>query len=469
MCGRCAAPALFAVTQLRGAADSGPFRMAPVAPAAATARPKAARPSSSTPKIETVGKQWIVLTGLVPVLKQEAAYVETFRDAVFSDPARDVPSYLAYWVERVEVNSPGEAANPPWDDKDKVRRFFSRDESDKAKKEWGEVTSPDVVTPDFIDPQLTFPLGPLVGRTWSANVTHPPEIAIPKGQAEAAEMAGSPETRPVDRGQNRGGAAATPFDDNPFGPETKPPSEAVRGAPVEVPGAAPGAMVPGAMPPGAMAPGAMAPGVMAQEQKPYKLFRFFDFNVEPGKQYVYRVRLALRNPNRYLKPALLKSPELADKKFLETPWSEPSPAIGVSLGWRISLVGVTRAARVGSEPVAQVSVTMWRQKDGEEFTKEFTVARGQVLNFLGESVASTLNTAIMPGPTPETGGGEVGAPEPPRAESDDSRAAGAGGPPGTSTTTHTRRVNVDFVTDAVAIDIRGGDRICAERTARTAS
>ena len=60
------------------------------------------------------------------------------------------------------------------------------------------------------------------------------------------------------------------------------------------------------------------------------LFRFFDYHVAPGKHYVYRVQLALRNPNYKFKPvSQLKSPDLADKLYLTTTWSDPTSVISV--------------------------------------------------------------------------------------------------------------------------------------------
>ncbi len=65
---------------------------------------------------EVRGQRWIVVTGLVPVEKQELAYSEAFKSAVNYDANKDYPEYSDYQVERVEVASPGEAADPDWKD-----------------------------------------------------------------------------------------------------------------------------------------------------------------------------------------------------------------------------------------------------------------------------------------------------------------------------------------------------------------
>ena len=61
-------------------------------------------------------------------------------------------------------------------------------------------------------------------------------------------------------------------------------------------------------------PGAQA--MQAEDEIPYYLFRFFDFTVESGKRYVYRVRLMLLNPNYEIPPRFLISDELDKKPYL---------------------------------------------------------------------------------------------------------------------------------------------------------
>ena len=100
------------------------------------------------------------------------------------------------------------------------------------------------------------------------------------------------------------------------------------------------------------------PGQNPAEQKPppFLLLRYFDYTVEPGKHYVYRVRLVLANPNYIppagaaadagaqgvsnLKPGYLKDPKLAEKQWLETDWSEPSPVISVPRDTRVLALSV---------------------------------------------------------------------------------------------------------------------------------
>ncbi len=223
------------------------------------------------------------------------------------------------------------------------------------------------------------------------------------GEATERPTEGVMEDRsPRPAGDNRlpGRTPGAPVLDDPFAPGETKPTESVRSRPPEVAKA-------------------------AVERNPYRLFRFIDFNVESNKQYVYRVQLALQNPNRGLKPALLASPDLAEKKWLETKWSTPSPVIAVSQDWRIALVSVKPPPKNGGEPQGEVRLTVWKRDRGLEFARVFSFGRGQVLTYL-EQPATAENVA------PE-------------------------GPAGVERKKIS--ANVDFATDATAIDLRGGEKI----------
>src|SRR5690606_13643890 len=59
------------------------------------------------------------------------------------------------------------------------------------------------------------------------------------------------------------------------------------------------------------------------------LSRYFDFNVDPGKTYRYRVRLKVQNPNFGLSPEQIRSPEVAEGEFRFTPWSAATEPVTV--------------------------------------------------------------------------------------------------------------------------------------------
>lgn len=132
---------------------------------------------------DIVGKHWIVLTGLVPLEKQDAAYIAAYKNSVRYNRTGDIPYYLGYWVQRIEVNSPADAANPQWD---KAKEFMSKEVLNSVMMEWS-ASGGEVVARDYIDGRLTFPLGPLVGRAWGDGVAHPPEVPLLSGGSLDAE------------------------------------------------------------------------------------------------------------------------------------------------------------------------------------------------------------------------------------------------------------------------------------------
>ena len=171
------------------------------------------------------------------------------------------------------------------------------------------------------------------------------------GGARLARQTGFP-------GGTRGGRERAPASDsNPFGDESKPEAVAktVAGPAADV----------------------------AEEQKDlgYRLFRFFDFTVEPGKRYIYRVKLAVANPNYLLKPTVLKKAELAQKKCLMTDWSEPSPIISMPRDTQVLVNAVKPAPRANTEPTFQVTVVKWLIRSGVKVSYDSPVMRGQLANF----------------------------------------------------------------------------------------
>jgi hypothetical protein len=183
----------------------------------------------------------------------------------------------------------------------------------------------------------------------------------------------------------------------------------------------------GAPPAAAATPGSAKPTVEQTTVGGYKLLRFFDFDVEPGKQYVYRVCLVLQNPNQGIKPALLKSAKLAESPTLTTSWSEASPTISVPNDTRVLVASVSTPAR--ADPSGKIIVVTWLPQQGLEVPREFPVVRGQVANFPKQTV-------------------KVAAAERPKATGRGGPAIGASG--GTS-------VAVDFLTNATIVDFRGGE------------
>lgn len=74
-----------------------------------------------------------------------------------------------------------------------------------------------------------------------------------------------------------------------------------------------------------------------------RLFRYVDYTVKEGKQYVYRVRLTLHNPNYQYEPAFsLEDPEESKVKFLESPYSNVTHPVSIPLDRHFYVQGFSK-------------------------------------------------------------------------------------------------------------------------------
>jgi hypothetical protein len=385
-------PPLFGVQKLRVAAGTGTFRSTSEGSSATPRRRSGAAAAAQTADRGSVRAQrWVVVTGLVPVEKQETAYLETFKPTDSYDPERDHPVYRSYLVERVEVADATEAAEPDWT----KAITIASDKALQAAKKDGMVTSDDVVAREYIDPKFTFPLGPRIGHKWGPEVAHEKKI-------------------PLQSGDDRDRDARTP--------------DGMPGRPGDGFSGPMGAMNPGRM------PSVDADQSTSDDAQPnrreaadakraptYQLFRFFDYSVEPNKQYAYRVRMVLRNPNYKVKISLLKKPELANDRELKTNWSEASPVVLVPRDTRILASSVSPSVRITVEPSCKILIAKWLLNKGiEAFVEKAKISRGQLADFSNETF----------------------------------HPSGAEG---------SHEIQVDYITGAIVVDFRGGDRLPGPR------
>ncbi len=288
------------------------------------------------------GQAWVVVTALVPTLKQESEYARSFDGAMGGDTGRDTVQYIDYDIQRAEVSD----ANPAkldWKPMPSAEAFTAQ---------W-EGVAEEIVPKEFLDPTLTTKLGPLVGIDWDESVSHP---KIP------LDSPGDVAPQPV-----------------------QPPGDAPAAAPAD------GAAFRRVQPPVAPKPVAAAPAAMAKAPIEYRLFRVFDFSVEPKKKYRYQVKAVLRNPNLDVRPQNLKDPETRTVKMLETDWSEPTAIAVVPDGYRVFGGAVTRR---GPEPEAKVLISSTDEKEGIEAAAEVPVQRGSV-------AVSTLKPVLARDPRTE--------------------------------------------------------------------
>lgn len=85
-----------------------------------------------------------------------------------------------------------------------------------------------------------------------------------------------------------------------------------------------------------------------EKRKPMRLFSYVDYTVEPGKTYVYRVKLELHNPNYLYQPTqLVANEEITRTQYLPTGWSEISkPA---TIGADISILAAGAEVLTGDK------------------------------------------------------------------------------------------------------------------------
>ncbi len=120
---------------------------------------------------------------------------------------------------------------------------------------------------------------------------------------------------------------------------------------------------------------------------PFRLFRYVDFDVQPGRSYQYRAQLVLRNPNFGKEPRILLNPESGKQPYRETPWSEKSTVASIPV--EIQLLAGAVAKPKNGEVKGKVYVLQWfgdeKNKGSEkpygiELLKDFELDLGGIAN-----------------------------------------------------------------------------------------
>lgn len=317
--------------------------------------------------VKVEGRRWIVITGAVPFDKQEKALWDAINATQQNYVrGRDDLQYVGFHVKRAEVSSPTEEVD--WD---KIP-LLAFDKLQSEISNWEE-NPLELVDETVIDPALNVPLPPLVGRSWEPEEVIHKRIPILKEedlikQAEAALEA------------ERAEATKKGEDDLPPGVFRNPVAAQARNEQAY-----------------RMNPYQSGPGAAAVRETPYRQFRFFDFEVQPGKSYQYRVRLLLLNPNYALSEKEVEDVKSTKEKYLTTPWSAPSRVVSCPFDSNL-LVGPVTARTPSREAEATVMVRQWNHNKGVNAVKKFAqLPRGQVSNFVGQEVkvANPRDESVM--------------------------------------------------------------------------
>ncbi|MDZ4851423.1 MAG: hypothetical protein SGI77_19205 [Pirellulaceae bacterium] len=260
-----------------------------------------------------------LITAAVPHETISESYRQAFASATDYIPNRDTPNYLSYEVQRVDVtdNPDREIGEADW----KVAEGCSSERQLKEKSLWAGISSEVSAAKYVVENLLSMPIPPILISDYRPIASHPliPRLDLVRATASGGDMSDA---------------------DSSETPEPMADSDS------EVDGLV------------AQSIEASELSLMPQALEPsdYKLLRFVDFDVTPGKKFRYRVRLALEDPNytraRSISPrtadmkpeavARVQAIEFADNDAIEklppgtkfdrnskiyTPWSQPSLAI----------------------------------------------------------------------------------------------------------------------------------------------
>ena len=293
-------------------------------------------PEGAMPEI----KHWAAITALIPRKKQNLLYVRTYQEAEEYQPLQDVPNYLLARIKRIELTKDNEwGKNLDWTKPDLQWEWapgLTKKEVAVADTALGKLNplqydrwaagARELVDPRYVHPRLTTPLGPLAYVGWHQWATHPnipfeknmlrgdvekkPQRNLGRGDNRVLNRRSARGAKTTEDGNNRVNRADN-FADFFNPPVKKKEQEASNQANLNKENQ----------------PDRPETDSIVNENQ---LLRLFDFDVEPGKTYVYQVQLLLENPNHNKPSRILRDPAHRKSKFVpdqKLPWSKQSDPV----------------------------------------------------------------------------------------------------------------------------------------------
>ncbi len=118
------------------------------------------------------------------------------------------------------------------------------------------------------------------------------------------------------------------------------------------------------------------------------LFRYLDFDVNPGECYRYRVQLEFANPNYGMALDKIKEASVAEGETRTTDWSQPSAPVVVKSDSNLFLTEVDKRPRAKGE--AKIHSYQWDPSLGTYIDSKMVAKFGQFLGGLAPSVRLDL-------------------------------------------------------------------------------
>jgi hypothetical protein len=340
-------------------------------------------------------RYWVTVLAKIPMSQQHRMYEDALLNTRGYDPAKDVPDYFGYMVERAEITDEGQG---PWQP---LGSGVTAEGIANVMDTWPVTQTTELVSPQYVHPVLTYPLPPMILRPWGDDVTHS-DMPLQTAEDILAELeAEAAEAEAEAAGEGEAGTEENEFSAFNRIAEMKrdlqrqsDPTRSMYG--LEGAAGLEGSRMYGSSYglEGGMR-GMASTGEGGEFVLPtyhwdgkteHILFRYFDSRVEPGKQYRYRVRLVLSDVNAN-QPEPLLDDKVKERKqkdsrpFFFTEWSEESPVATVPQPGLVFVKGNDLSA---NPTVSESEAILLVKSLDSQFAAEIGVAgefaRGSVLN-----------------------------------------------------------------------------------------
>jgi hypothetical protein len=379
---------------------------------------------------------WATVLAKVPIREQLKRYQDAFQNARGGfDPARDFPRYIGFIVERCEVQNGKDTAwtSVPLKDGQRGKPAIGSLVTDRFVAKLMQTAGTDYamasmepVDARYIDYVLTLPLPPMVGREFGPDATHPdiplaihatpeqmvePEVETPvEAPAEGDDELQFGSADGTQPGAGFPTAPGMPMNQG-YGPRM--PMGEFGGERGGWGGGRSREMMPGGGPQSFASMGPTSNRTELPRGVDYWLLRFFDFTVEPGKKYKYRVQLILADPNAGIPSSMgMLDQTVLDRRtneaktsknkkplvYRKAAISDPSPAVGIPIDGDIRIAGAKQPS--GKQAYEEPTVQLWAQRfEIDEVEDEALhvakdqggLLRGSVINVRGKMLYTDVN------------------------------------------------------------------------------